>query len=56
MKSNGNGPDRISVLHKDREKCENDKHVTQVHFVVALAETTQRREQARTSHVDTLEF
>src|SRR5258706_11124479 len=47
-KEQRNRPDLISVLRKDREQCENDEHVSQIHFVTALAETEQRREQART--------
>jgi len=40
-------PERASVLHKDREKCEHDKHVRQIHFITALAKAQQRRKQAR---------
>jgi hypothetical protein len=50
------GPGGISVLHKGSRKVRKRQAVSQIHFVAALAETKQRREQARTSHVDTLEF
>ena len=34
-------------MHKNREECENDEHVGQIHFVTALAKIQQRREQSR---------
>jgi len=42
-----NRPGRAVKFYKEREKCENDEHVRQIHFVAALPETEQGREQAR---------
>ena len=35
----GNGPEWMSGGHKNTEERENHKHVSQIHFVTALAKT-----------------